>query len=132
MASAGLAFGLSGREERGDLVAVVRLLLELGVLARVAGDEEAYLRDKGDALYDVQRRVLAGVLAPSRGPSTIAATEFAQRLSQLAADPLPEAEELRSRTMRHNLTRRLLDDPVLYYDELDAEQLAYLTASALP
>lgn len=127
LASAGLAFGLNGREERGDLVAVVRLLLELGVLVRVAGDEEAYLRDKGDALYDVQRRVLAGVLAPSRGPSTIAATEFAQRLSQLAADPLPEAEDLRNRAVRHNLTRRLLDDPVLYYEELDAEQLAYLT-----
>ncbi len=127
LASSGLSFGLSGRDERGDLVAVVRLLLDLGVLARVAGDEEAYLSDKGDALYDVQRRVLAGVLAPSRGPSTIAATEFAQRLSQLAADPLPEAEDLRNRAVRHNLTRRLLDDPVLYYEELDAEQLAYLT-----
>ena len=78
LASAGVAFGLNGREERGDLVAVVRLLLELGVLVRVAGDEEAYLRDTGDALYDVQRRVLAGVLAPSRGPSTIAASEFAR------------------------------------------------------
>lgn len=127
LANAGLAFGLSGREERGDLVAVVRLLLELGVLSRVAGDEDAYLRDKGDALYDVQRRVLAGVLAPSRGPSTIAATEFEQRLAQLAADPLPEAEELRNRAVRHNLTRRLLDDPVLYYEDLDADQLAYLT-----
>jgi uncharacterized protein (TIGR02678 family) len=29
--------------------------------------------------------------------------------------------------LRHHLTRRLLDDPVLYYEELDAEQAAYLT-----
>lgn len=128
LASAGVTFELSGREERGDLVAVVRLLLELGVLGRVAGDEDAYIRDAGDALYDVQRRVLAGVLAPSRGPSTIAAREFDERLSQLAADPLPEAEELRNRALRHHLTRRLLDDPVLYYDELSVEQLAYLTS----
>jgi uncharacterized protein (TIGR02678 family) len=127
LASAGVTFTLSGREERGDLVAVVRLLLELGVLGRVAGDEDAYIRDAGDALYDVQRRVLAGVLAPSRGPSTIVARELDERLSQLAADPLPEAEDLRNRALRHHLTRRLLDDPVLYYEELDVEQLAYLT-----
>ncbi|HEV3093865.1 MAG TPA: TIGR02678 family protein [Solirubrobacteraceae bacterium] len=127
LVSAGMTFALSGREERGDLVAVVRLLLELGVLARVAGEEEAYIRDAGDALYDVQRRVLAGVLAPARGPSTIAASEFDERLSQLVADPLPEAEDSRNRALRHHLTRRLLDDPVLYYQELDAEQLAYLT-----
>ncbi len=127
LAGAGVTFTLSGREERADLVAVVRLLLELGVLGRVAGDEDAYIRDAGDALYDVQRRVLAGVLAPSRGPSTITARELDERLSQLAADPLPEAEDLRNRALRHHLTRRLLDDPVLYYEELDAEQLAYLT-----
>jgi len=127
LASAGVTFTLSGREERADLVAVVRLLLELGVLGRVAGDEDAYIRDAGDALYDVRRRVLAGVLAPSRGPSTIEARELDERLSQLVADPLPEAEDLRNRALRHHLTRRLLDDPVLYYEELDAEQLAYLT-----
>ncbi len=127
LAQAGVTFQLSGREERADLVAVVRLLLELGVLARVAGEEEAFIRNTGDALYDVQRRVLAGVLAAPRGPSTIAVSEFAERLSQLVADPLPDAEDLRNRALRHHLTRRLLDDPVLYYDELDPEQAAYLT-----
>jgi uncharacterized protein (TIGR02678 family) len=127
LAQAGVAFSLEGREERADLVAVVRLLLELGVLARVAGEEEAFVRDTGDALYDVQRRVLAVVLAAPRGPSTIAAQDFAERLAQLAADPLPEAEELRNRALRHHLTRRLLDDPVLYNDELDPAQAAYLT-----
>jgi uncharacterized protein (TIGR02678 family) len=127
LARAGVAFRLNGREERADLVAVVRLLLELGVLARVAGDEEAFVRDAGDALYDVQRRVLAVVLAAPHGPSTISAEEFAERLSQLAADPLPEAEDLRNRALRQHLTRRLLDDPVLYNDELDAAQSAYIT-----
>jgi uncharacterized protein (TIGR02678 family) len=127
LAQAGVTFSLEGREERADLVAVVRLLLQLGVLARVAGEEEAFVRDTGDALYDVQRRVLAVVLAAPRGPSTIAAQDFAERLAQLAADPLPEAEELRNRALRHHLTRRLLDDPVLYNDELDPTQAAYLT-----
>ena len=124
LARAGVTFALSGREERADLVAVVRLLLELGVLARVAGDEDAFVRDAGDALYDVQRRVLAVILAAPRGPSTIAAESFIERLSQLALEPLPETEDLRNRALRHHLTRRLLDDPVLYNDELDPAQPA--------
>ncbi len=126
LAHAGVTFALDGREERADLVAVVRLLLELGVLARVAGDEDAFVRDAGDALYDVQRRVLAVILAAPRGPSTIAAESFIERLSQLALEPLPEAEDLRNRALRHHLTRRLLDDPVLYNDELDPAQAGYL------
>ena len=78
LAGAGVIFELSGREERSDLVAVVRLLLELGVLARVAGDEEAFVRDAGDVLYDVQRRVLAVLMAAPRGPSTIVARDVRQ------------------------------------------------------
>ena len=128
LARAGVTFRLSGREERGDLVAVVRLLLELGVLARVAGDEEAFVREAGDALYDVERRVLAVLVASPRGPSTIAASDFESRLQQLAAEPLPSTEDLRNRAIRQRLTRRLLDDPVVYYDELSPSELAYLTS----
>ena len=79
---AGVTFELSGREERGDLVAVVRLLLELGVLARVAGDEEAFVRDAGDVLYDVERRVLAVLITAPRGPSTIVAQGSDARLAR--------------------------------------------------
>jgi uncharacterized protein (TIGR02678 family) len=128
LARAGIRFRLEGREERADLVAVVRLLLSLGALTRVAGDEDAFVRDAGDALYDVQRRSLALLLAAPRGPSTIAAEPFAERLEQLAEEPLPGTGELRNRALRHRLTRRLLDDPVLYYDELDSDETAYLTS----
>lgn len=128
LAQAGVEFTLGDREQRSDLVAVVRLLLGLGVLARVAGDEEAFVRASGDVLYDVQRRVLASVLAAPRGPSTIAAEAFEDRLAELLAEPVPETDELRNRALRHNLTRRLIDDPVIYYDELDAEQAAYLSS----
>jgi uncharacterized protein (TIGR02678 family) len=128
LAEAGVIFELSGREERGDLVAVVRVLLELGVLARVAGDEDAFVRDAGDVLYDVQRRVLAVLISAPRGPSTIAAHDFAGRLHELTTEPEPVSEELRIRRIRHRLTRRLLDDPVVYYDELPEAELAYLTS----
>jgi uncharacterized protein (TIGR02678 family) len=127
-AQAGITFTLSGRQERGDLVAVVRLLLELGVLARVAGEEDAFVRAAGDALYDIERRVLAALIASPRGASTIDAVDFDHRLEQLSAEPLPVAEDLRNRAIRHRLTRRMLDDPVLYYEELSEAELAYLTS----
>lgn len=124
--SAGVSFRLEGREERADLVSVVRLLLSLGVLERVAGDEDAFVRDAGDALYDVQRRSLAVLLAAPRGPSTIAAREFAERLLRLAEEPVAQTDELRNRALRQRITSRLLDDPVLYYAELEPEEAAYL------
>jgi uncharacterized protein (TIGR02678 family) len=127
LGQAGIVFTLGDREQRADLVAVVRLLLDLGVLARVAGDEDAFVRDAGDALYDVQRRVLAVVLAAPRGPSTVMAETFPGRLAELLADPAPETDELRNRALRHHLTRRLIDDPVVYHDELDMEQASYLS-----
>lgn len=67
LSAAGVAFTLERRDERADLVAVVRLLLDLHVLSRVAGDEEAFVKDTGDALYDVQRQVLAALLTTPRG-----------------------------------------------------------------
>ena len=76
LASFGFAFTLGAPHERRELVAVCRTLLELGVLQRVAGDEDAFVHadgDQADALYDVQRRALAGMLATVRGPSTFTA-----------------------------------------------------------
>ncbi|MEU1823758.1 TIGR02678 family protein [Streptomyces abikoensis] len=125
--AAGIHFTLDRRDERLDLAAVVKLLLSLGVLRRVAGDEEAYVSGAGDVLYDVERRVLAGLLATRRGPSTVRADTFDERLAELTADTALDSEDLRFRAMRRTLTRRLLDDPVLYYDELTDAELAYLT-----
>jgi uncharacterized protein (TIGR02678 family) len=127
LAEAGVEFTLDERDQRTDLIAVVRLLLHLGVLTRVAGDEEAYLRRSGDALYDVERRVLAGLLAASHGPSTVRAEGFEERLAALTAEAELDSGEARNRRIRHRITRRLLDDPVLYFDELGEEELAYLT-----
>jgi len=125
---AGVEFTLQGRDERGDLVSVVRLLLDLGVLSRVAGDEDAFVKDTGDALYDVERRVLAALLAAPRGPSTVRAEQFEDRLRTLTAELPPTTDDLRNQRHRHRLTRRLLDEPVLYYDELDEAENAYLTS----
>ncbi|MFF4606018.1 TIGR02678 family protein [Streptomyces sp. NPDC001339] len=129
LADAGIVFRMERREERSDLVAVVRLLLEWGVLHRVSGDEEAYLSEaSNDVLYDVRRRVLAALPAATRGPSTIEATDPDQRLSALTSEVAPDTEELRLRALRHRLTRRLLDDPVVHYAELPEDERAYLVS----
>ena len=97
LATAGVHFELSGREERSDLVAVVRVLLQLGALARVAGDEETFVREAGDVLYDVERHALAVLISAPRGPSTIAPHDFDARLRELTAEPEPHSEDLRTR-----------------------------------
>ena len=127
LTGAGVSFALQGREERTDLVSVVRLLLDLGVLSRVAGDEDAFVKDTGDVLYDVERRVLAGLLAAPRGPSTVQATTFEDRLAALTAELPATTDELRNQRLRQRLTRRLLDEPVLYYDDLTEAEFTYLT-----
>ncbi|WP_370943881.1 TIGR02678 family protein [Amycolatopsis sp. cg5] len=126
LVEAGVSFTLGRRDERSDLVAAVRLLLAWGVLERIAGDEDAYLSDSGDVLYDVRRRVLAAMLTGSRGPSTITAGDFESRLEELTHEPTADTDELRNRALRHRLTRLLLDDPVVYYAELTENERGYL------
>jgi uncharacterized protein (TIGR02678 family) len=133
LASCGFEFTLRTASERRELVSVCRTLLEQDVLQRVAGDEENYVHENGwaqsDALYDVQRRMLAGMLAAVRGPSTwraeVAPVDFEDRLRSLVADYVADSEQGRRDALRHHLTRRLLDDPVVYTSSLDAEHQAY-------
>ena len=132
LASSGFTFTLTAHHERRELVAVCRTLLDLGVLQRVAGDEEAFVQsagDQADALYDVQRRALAGMLAAVRGPSTFRADEtpltIDERLHALVDEHVADSEEGRRTALRHQLARRLVDDPVVYVETLDPELRAY-------
>lgn len=135
LAARGFEFTLSTATQRRELVVVCRTLLELGVLQRVAGDEESFVNDNGgaraDALYDVQRRALSGMLAAVRGPSTWAPTEspagFDERLQSLVAEHVADSDDGRRTAVRHRLARRLLDDPVVYTESLDADTQAYFT-----
>jgi uncharacterized protein (TIGR02678 family) len=126
LVATGFTLTLDSRADRSDLVAVVRLLLAWGVFSRVSGDEDAYLSADGDVLYDVRRPVLAVLLSGARGPSTVTARGFDDRLAELTAEPVPDTDDLRNLTFRRRITRRLLLDPVLYYDELSEDERAYL------
>lgn len=129
----GFQFTLASATERRELVSICRSLLDLGVLQRVAGDEESYVHSQGsaqaDALYDVHRRALAGMLAAVRGPSTWppgeTPVEFTERLRSLATEHAADSNEGRRTALRHALARRLLDDPVVYVESLDAETQTY-------
>jgi uncharacterized protein (TIGR02678 family) len=125
-------FTLEAQHERRELVSVCRTLLGLGVLHRVAGDEETFVHaagDQADALYDVQRRMLAGMLAAVRGPSTWMPEEapatLEERLRALVSEHVADSEEGRRAALRHQLARRLLDDPVVYVETLDPVARAY-------
>lgn len=126
LTSTGLVFTMERREERSDMVAVVRLLLELGVLDRVVGDEQAFLSTTGDVLYDVRRRTMSLLLTSARGPSMLA--DATDRAAALTYESPPATDELRNRRIRHRLTRVLLDEPVLYYAQLTEAETAYLTS----
>jgi uncharacterized protein (TIGR02678 family) len=128
LADVGFSFALDSREERADLVVVARLLLGMRVLAKVAGDERSFVNASGDALYDVNRRVLAVLPATQRGPSTVTAADLDGRLRAITEELVPDSEDGRNRAIRQALTRRLLDDPVLYYEELSEAERAYLTS----
>ncbi|WP_338053457.1 TIGR02678 family protein [Rhabdochromatium marinum] len=130
--ASGLVFELRTQEDRRDLVAVVRLLLNLGVLVRVAGSEDAYIQNETkDVLYDIDRHVLSALLVTRRGPSLVDTLEqpadsLDRRIGAITARFVADTPEARNRELRQRLTERLLDDPVLYYDELDEDERAYL------
>jgi len=128
LAEAGFSWSLDAAASRRDFVHALRLLLALGVLRRVQGDEDRFLHDRGsDALYTVVRPVLSVLLGTRRSPSLVTASEFDSRLAALVDESArPDTPEARNRALRTWLTRRLLDDPALYYDSLAPEDRAYL------
>jgi uncharacterized protein (TIGR02678 family) len=119
---AGLNFDIGNYDQRRDLVHAIRLLLDSGVLRKLDGDEEEFLNRTGssDVLYEIDRRILVAMLNVSRSPS------FAKNASELIDDPIPEAVDARSQWIRARLVRTLLDDPILYYEDLNDEERIYL------
>ena len=125
--AAGFRFDLLNHDHRRDIVHVARFLVDHGILVKVHGDELQYLSgDGGDALYNIRRPLLATALNVRRGPSTITDGTPEERITTMVEDPLPDNEDGRHRRIRTMLVRRLLDDPVVYYADLDPESLAYL------
>jgi len=127
----GMSLELDRRESRRDLVHALRVLLDWRVLSAVERDDDSYVSTGGgDVLYNVNRPVLSRLLAARQPPSMVHTEDFEQRLREIwqgkAAESAGTSDEWQLRELRCGLFRRLLDDPVLYYDDLDEAQLAYL------
>jgi len=115
------ALDLEQFSERQCFVDAVRFLVDLGILKLADGDDVAFVRGSGDALYDVDGRRLTQMLSAAVPPS------LADGPEELGEDLYAPTEDGANRRLRHRLMRRLVEQPVLYVDELDEDERAYLT-----
>lgn len=145
------AFDSSHRAERMALVDALTLLESLGVLEGIDGDADAYV-DSAEAkvLFRVDATLLIRLLAPPRGPSSLATPpgevpgRFPELLGRLVMEPrygwagepnpadgsqLPmQSDVQRGLWLRHSTLRRLFDQPVLYLADLTSQQRDYLSS----
>ena len=133
------------RDERSAYVDALKLLEHFGAVATTDGTTESFL-DSAEAkvLYRVDAARLIRLLAAPVAPSQVASTHedentgFAdpgelvaeRRYGTIAHgggadESLDVSETQRNLWARHSLIRRLVDDPVVYRDELQPAQLAY-------
>ncbi len=125
----GAPLELDHRAPRRDLVHALRVLIDWGVLARVAGIEDGYVASASvDVLYNINRPILSRLHASRLSPSLVKDRDFEIRLEKIWRGPAPviDSDDHRKREIRFNFYRRLLDDPVLYFDDLDDDERDYL------
>jgi uncharacterized protein (TIGR02678 family) len=140
-------FDSASRAERMALVDVIRLLESYGVLEVVDGSTESFVDSvTAKVLYRIDSTLLLRLLAAPVGPSQLAvpADEVPLRFDELLrliaregrygrlADDgeatVPASAVQRNLWLRHSIFRRLADDPVLYLEDLSAEERAYLAS----
>ena len=141
------AFDSASRAERMAFVDVLRLLESYGVLEVVDGSTDSFVESAtAKVLYRIDSTLLLRLLAAPVGPSQLAVPaeevplRFGELLSLIArerrygrtagdgADIVPASDVQRNLWLRHSIFRRLADDPVLYLDDLSAEERAYLAS----
>jgi uncharacterized protein (TIGR02678 family) len=138
-------FDTSARSERMAFVDALRMLESLGVVEVLDGATESFVDSAGaKVLYRVDATLLMRMLAAPTGVSQLAvpvdevASRFDKLLSALSrerrygaagerADGAPPVSDVqRNLWLRHSIFRRLVDDPVVYLDDLTDDERAYL------
>ncbi|MFJ5220723.1 TIGR02678 family protein [Streptomyces sp. NPDC088354] len=131
-------FDVTTQVERRALVDAARLLLQLGVLKEQDSEGDYIASGVGNILFDVDVRRLSHVLVTPRPPSASNSPEemlhedrYGPQVTienyEAGADTV--TDEQRASRLRHIIMRRLLDDPVVYFDSLRQEELAYLKSA---
>jgi len=94
------------------------------VLALRDGDAERYAASgDADALYDVNDHLLGQLISAPVPPS------LAPDRARMMEPPYAETEEGQRQRMRHGVLRRLVDDPVLYLEDLVPGEREWLEQS---
>lgn len=119
---AGLAFSTESYADRRAFVQAVQALEDLGVLELAEGNTERFARgeENADALYRVDRDRLALLPTTPTPPSLLSSP------AQMTVDVYPETDEGRVRRLRHRVMRALVEQPVVYADDLSEEERDYL------
>lgn len=138
-------FDASVRGERMALADALRMLESFGVIEVLDGTTDAYV-DSAEAkvLYQVDATLLIRLLAAPTGVSQLAVpvAEIAPRFEELLVtvsrerrygaatepgDSTPTVSDVqRNLWSRHSIFRRLVDDPVVYFDDLTDDERSYL------
>ena len=141
-----VGFDSASRSERMALVDVLRLLESYGALEVVDGVTESFVDTAAaKVLYRIDATLLLRLLAAPVGPSQLAvpadevSLRFEELLGQVTLErrygraggngtEAPASETQRNLWLRHSVFRRLVDDPVVYLDDLSAEELSYISS----
>ena len=132
----GLANFTPRRDERIALSDAVTYLIKAGILHVVEARGDYVTDENANALYDIDDRRLGHLISAPFPPSlattrntcsTRAATGhgFHRRPQSFTDVPAGSDDQVRLRA-RHRIMRILLDDPVLYLDQLSAAERSYL------
>ncbi|MFI6922896.1 TIGR02678 family protein [Nonomuraea spiralis] len=129
------AFDPVSADERAAFVDALKLLEQHGAITAADGDTDAYLGDEdAKVLYRVDTtrvvRLLAAPVPPSRLPAPTGATDPTDLTVEARYGGGEPTETQRALWARHSLLRRLLDEPVVYRDELTPAQAAYADSPA--
>ncbi|WP_327074085.1 TIGR02678 family protein [Kitasatospora purpeofusca] len=123
-------FDATSSRERRDLVVALRRLVEDGVLTptqdaiRTNDGEQGYVAGHGNAIYDIDHRAAAFMVACPVPPSLAAGPADLLRVPD---DPVgPTHGGPTDGEVRQALMRRIIDHPVVYVDDLPDRQRVYL------
>ncbi|MET7770285.1 TIGR02678 family protein [Nocardia sp. NPDC005366] len=142
-------FDTATRAHRMAFVDVLRLLESFGVLAVVDGVTDSYVDSQSaKVLFRVDATLLLRILSAPNGPSQLGvpAVEVPARLDEVLGELVRErrygpaaapgrhadrsgvSDAQKNLWLRHSVFRRLVDDPVVYFDDLTDDERAYLAS----